>query len=92
VPTLVHNGRPIIESSVIIEYIDEAFEEPPLMPKDAYSRAQMRLWLKFSDDVAYNAVYAPTWMMLSKNAMRDKTAEERGRILANIPTKERRER
>jgi glutathione S-transferase len=92
VPTLVHHGRPIIESSVIIDYLDEAFEEPPLKPKDAYSRAQMRLWLKFSDDVAYNAVYAPTWMILSKNAMRDKTVEERRRILANIPSKERRER
>ena len=31
-------------------------------------------------------------MILSKNAMRDKTAEERRRILANIPSKERRER
>jgi glutathione S-transferase len=92
VPTLVHHGRPIIESSVIIDYVDEAFEEPTLKPKDAYSRAQMRLWLKFSDDVAYNAVYAPTWMILSKNAMRDKTVEERRRILANIPSKERRER
>ena len=34
VPTLIHDGRTIIESSVILYYIDEAFPTPPLMPRD----------------------------------------------------------
>jgi glutathione S-transferase len=32
VPTLIHDGQPIIESSVILYYLDEAFPERPLMP------------------------------------------------------------
>ena len=34
VPTLVHRDRPIMESSVIIEYLDDAFPEVPLKPAD----------------------------------------------------------
>jgi glutathione S-transferase len=34
VPTLVHDGRTVIESSVILYYLDEAFPIPPLMPRD----------------------------------------------------------
>ena len=33
VPTLIHDGEPITESSLILYYIDDAFPEPPLMPK-----------------------------------------------------------
>jgi glutathione S-transferase len=32
VPTLVHDGNVIVESSLILYYIDEAFPDPPLMP------------------------------------------------------------
>ena len=50
VPTLVHDGTPIIESTLICEYIDETFPEPPLIPKDPAERARMRLWSKFVDE------------------------------------------
>src|SRR5262249_62410529 len=32
VPTLVHDGTPIVESSLILYYLDELFPDPPLMP------------------------------------------------------------
>jgi glutathione S-transferase len=92
VPTLVHNGRPIIESSIIIEYLDEVFPSPPLRPIEPYWRAQAKLWLKFSDEVAYNAVYAPTWMILSNKAMSGFTNEERQQLIDRIPQPERRKR
>ena len=92
VPTLVHDGRPIIESSVIVEYLDDAFPASPLRPFDPYWRAQVKLWLKFSDDVAYNAVYAATWMVLSSKAMSGLTNEQRQKVIARIPQSERRKR
>lgn len=44
VPTLVDCGRPIIESTVICEYLDEAYPAPSLRPEDPFDRAKMRLW------------------------------------------------
>ncbi len=52
----------------------------------------MRLWLKFSDNVAYNAVYAPTWSVLSKRAQDSFSEDKLQAVLERIPTKERRER
>ncbi len=92
VPTLVHAGRPVIESTIILEYLEEAFPDTPLRPNDPHARAAMRLWTRFSDDVAYKAVYAPTWMKLSSTANRNFSAEEWAATLARIPTKERRDR
>jgi glutathione S-transferase len=43
VPTLVHDGKPIIESTLICEYLDDAFPEPPLKPAEPWLRARMRL-------------------------------------------------
>src|SRR6202047_2035749 len=50
VPTLIHDGNPIVESSVILYYIDEAFPEPPLMPRDLKARAKVRLYNKLVDE------------------------------------------
>ena len=50
VPTLVDNGRVIIESTVINEYLDDAYAEPRLRPVDAGERARMRLWTKQLDE------------------------------------------
>ena len=50
VPVVVHNGRVITESTVIIEYLDEAFPGPQLMPKEPYWRARRRLWVRWIDD------------------------------------------
>ena len=50
VPTLVHDGRAIIESNVIIQYLEDSFPYPPLVSSDAYRRAQTRLWLMKLDN------------------------------------------
>ena len=50
VPVLIHNGRNIPESTVICEYIDEAFDGPALMPGDPYWRSRKRLWTKRVDE------------------------------------------
>ncbi len=42
VPALVHDGFVIAQSLAIIEYLDETFPQPPLLPKDAKGRAHVR--------------------------------------------------
>ncbi len=53
VPTLVHDGTVIIESTFINEYLDEVFPDPPLIPSDPATRARMRGWGKMADDFGF---------------------------------------
>ena len=50
IPVLIHNGKPISESLIILEYIDEVWKhKSPLLPSDPYQRAQARFWADFVD-------------------------------------------
>jgi glutathione S-transferase len=55
VPTLVHDGNVIVESSLILYYIDEAFPSPPLMPSSPVARHRVRLYNKLIDEYMHNA-------------------------------------
>jgi glutathione S-transferase len=50
VPTLVHDGKPVRESSVINEYIDAAFPGPALTPPDPLGAARMREFVFLCDE------------------------------------------
>ncbi|KAJ8570731.1 hypothetical protein K7X08_037703 [Anisodus acutangulus] len=81
IPVLLHNGKPIVESLVIIEYIDETFEGPSILPKDPYDRAIARFWAKFIDDKCLPAAWKALW---SKGEEKDKEeAYEVFKILDN---------
>ena len=60
VPTLVHDGTVILESTFINEYLDEVFPDPPLRPADPAAKARMRGWGKMADDYGLSAVRIPT--------------------------------
>jgi glutathione S-transferase len=62
VPSLVHDGRVIIDSVVIIEYLNEVFPEPsPLAPRAAADRAAMRSLIRYIDEVPTPAVRVPSY-------------------------------
>lgn len=94
VPTLVDDGRVMIESTMICEYLDDAYPDPPLRPADAYARGRMRLWTKKLDDF----VHADTGTVSSCIAFRYQylaqldTPEKLEAHLANMPSADKRAR
>ena len=92
VPTLVHDGRVIIESTLIIEYLDEVFPDPPLMPSDPYFRAQARLWMKKIDDYLHAACSTVTFAIAFRQGLLKKTPEELEARFKSIPDPAYRER
>ncbi|KAG5060232.1 hypothetical protein JHK87_001261 [Glycine soja] len=62
VPVLVHNGNPLPESLIIVEYIDETWKNNPLLPRDPYERALARFWSKTLDDkILPAAIWNACW-------------------------------
>ncbi|MPZ58274.1 MAG: hypothetical protein GEU91_17630 [Rhizobiales bacterium] len=53
VPALDHDGRIVIESNVILEYLEDVFPQVWLRPGDAYERSLARLWLFNAEEIAH---------------------------------------
>lgn len=50
VPVLIHKGKPVCESTIIVQYIDEVWmDKAPLLPSDPYERSQARFWADYVD-------------------------------------------
>ncbi|PQM35101.1 putative glutathione S-transferase parC [Prunus yedoensis var. nudiflora] len=50
IPVLIHNGKPVCESLIIVQYVDEVWrDKAPLLPSDPYQRARSRFWADFVD-------------------------------------------
>ena len=87
VPTIAHDSRVIVESTVINEYLDEVFPDPPLMPADPAARAGARVLVKLEDDKAHEAMRAPTFNLMIKPMIAELTDDEVDAIAADHPQK-----
>jgi len=76
VPTLLHDDDVIIDSSVIIEYLDELVPEIPLSPPTPIGRAHMREWLRFFEEVPAPAVRVPSYNRVFLRHFQSMTDEE----------------
>ena len=92
VPTLVHDGKVLIESTLIIEYLDEAFPLPPLMPSDPYRRALARLWMRKIDDYLHAACSTVTFATANRKALLRLSPEELEARFQRMPDPAYRER
>ncbi|CAA3007313.1 probable glutathione S-transferase [Olea europaea subsp. europaea] len=62
IPVLIHNGKPICESNIIVQYIDEFWnDKAPLLPSDPYEKAQARFWADYIDKKLYDSGRKITW-------------------------------
>lgn len=89
VPTVIHDGRVLTESSPTLEYLDAALEGPALRPRDPYLLWRMRWWIRFLD-----RHFCPALAMFggagASRAMPVQDAETIERQVKDIPIPERR--
>jgi glutathione S-transferase len=79
VPVLLVDDRPVIESMVINELLDELHPDPPLFPRDPLARAEARGWIVFANDVVMPAGGAAT-LALAGGATGDALAKPLGAL------------
>lgn len=85
VPTLVHDGEANIDSSCIMEYLDEAFPDPALAPPDLLGRTRMRVWLRFIKELPTVAIRYPSFNFGLLPAFQAWSAEECEERAGNRP-------
>ena len=92
VPTLVHDDLVVIESTVINEYIDDAFPGVPLRPASPAERARMRLWCKKLDDSLHAATGVISTAIAFRYQKLDKGEASVRQSLQNMPDPDKRQR
>jgi glutathione S-transferase len=92
VPTIVHDGNAIIESTLICEYLDDTFPSPRLIPEDPLLRTRMRLWSKMVDEGLHEGISEISFSAMFRERMRNMTDEQREGRFRNVGDPRRRDR
>ncbi|TWO68462.1 glutathione S-transferase family protein [Caenimonas sedimenti] len=84
-------GRFLHESSTICEYLDDVQPQPPLRPADAYDRAVMRNFVRWTDEKSLPNLLILNWSLMLQPAASQWSDAQLQEKLGRIPTPERRE-
>ena len=91
VPVLDHDGTIITHTTVIGEYLEDAFPDaPPLRPADPAGKARMRYWQKFTDEHVMNYVSIHGWHRMVGVIARSVESGEFDKLVERIPLYEQR--
>ena len=90
VPTLIHDGRPVTESSVILYYLEDVFPDPALMPPAPLDRARVRMFNKLVDEsvhygcaiLSFATAFRPRMLNLAREVRDDWDARTPNRKFA----------
>lgn len=85
VPAMVHDGEVIVDSSCILEYLDDAFSATRLSPESPLGKAKMRAWLRYMEEVptvairipSFEQVFLPTLRIIGGAKSFDKASRKR---------------
>lgn len=86
VPTLVHDEKVIIESAVILYYLNDAFPNPPLMPAGAYERSKVYMMNKLIDEYVHNSCTTLTFATANRARLQKMGREALEDQLAKTPS------
>ena len=84
VPTLVHNGLPVRESSLICNYIDDLTDDNPLKPSDPIQRCRLAEWIKLFDERGFEATAVVNFVTKFRLTVPLEKMEERWKHVPNI--------
>jgi ganglioside-induced differentiation-associated protein 1 len=91
VPTLIHDDATIIESALILYYLDDAFPKPALMPKEPDQRHRVRMYNKLIDEHVHNSCMILTFATAFRPAFLKMTREAWQAEISKSPLKRRAE-
>ena len=89
VPTLIDDGTVIIESTIINEYLDDAYPSAPLRPEDARAKARMRLWVQHEEEELFVAVRPASLNLMMKQVIGRYSEDELDALLKHHPRQDR---
>jgi GSH-dependent disulfide-bond oxidoreductase len=90
IPAMLHGDRVLTESTAIMEYVDDTFDGPALMPQDLRDQWRIRWWMKFMDQWLAPSFSMFGWkFFVGPNARAQKGDEELEAAISRIPMPER---
>lgn len=92
VPTLLDDNTPVIESSIICEYLEDKFPQTALRPSDPIAVARMRFWMKHIDNKVHPSCGALQWPLVMADKLKQLSPAEQDAAIDRVIEKPRRER